>query len=277
MIIDAHHHLWRFDPAEYGWIGESDHALRRDFALPELHAELAAAGVAGTVAVQARQSLEETAWLLGLAGGSPRIRGVVGWVPLADPAIDEHLAALTADRRLVGVRHVVQGESDPRFLLRPAIARGLAALPGRGLAYDLLVREHQLPQAIACVDAHPDLRFIVDHAAKPDFRAGLEPWAGRMRELARRPSVWCKLSGLALEAGAGWTVDRLRPWIDVLLEAFGPSRLMFGSDWPVCLLATGYGRWLESVRTLIAGLTVDERAAILGRTAVTAYRLEDRP
>jgi L-fuconolactonase len=274
VIIDAHHHLWRFDPAQYDWIAPSDTALRHDFLLSELDAVLAAAGVDGSVVVQARQTLDETLWLLGLARRSPRIRGVVGWVPLTDPDLPDILATLTADRHLVAVRHVVQGESDPAFLLRPTISRGIASLAGAGLAYDLLVREHQLAQAAACVDAHPDVRFVLDHAAKPG-PGDLGSWSAGIRDLARRPNVWCKISGLALEAGPGWSVAGLRRAVDVLFAAFGAQRLLYGSDWPVCLLATGYGRWLEAVRELIAACTAAEQAAILGGNAVTAYRLED--
>jgi L-fuconolactonase len=289
MRIDAHHHLWRFSPEEYGWIGPGDLSIRRDFLLPELHAELAAAGIEGSVVVQARQSLTETRWLLELASASPRLRGVVGWAPLADPGLPgilDTLEGLPGAGRLVGFRHVVQEETDPGFLLRPAFSRGLAELAARGLAYDLLVKPHQLGQALACVDAHPGLGFIVDHAAKPRFArpAGrpaeaplLDPgtWAEGMRVLAERPNVACKFSGLALEAGHGWTVDSLRPCLDTLLDCFGPSRLMFGSDWPVCLLATGYRPWLAAVETLIAGLSDSERAAILGGTAERAYRLKE--
>ncbi len=275
MIIDAHHHLWRFDPVEFAWIGADDHALRRDFTLPDLQSELSASGIDGSVAVQARQNLTETMWLLAMARRSPLIRGVVGWVPLADPAVGEILSMLAEDPRLVGVRHVVQGEADPEFLLRPGIARGIACLAEHDLVYDLLVRDHQLPQAIACVDAHPSVRFTLDHAGKPSFRSGLEPWASRIHELARRPNVFCKLSGLATEAGPDWSIHQLRPWVEVLINAFGPRRLLFGSDWPVCLLATSYTRWLDAVRAQIVGLTTDERAAVLGGTARSIYLLKD--
>jgi L-fuconolactonase len=274
VIIDAHHHLWRFDPPQYDWIAPGDQVLRRDFILPELDAACAEAGVDGTVAVQARQSLDETLWLLGLARRSRRIRGVVGWVPLADPALADLLAGLAAGpRTLVGVRHVVQGEADPAFLLRPDIARGIGRLAGAGLVYDLLVREHQLGQAIACVDAHPDVTFVLDHAAKPG-PGDLSAWSAGIRDLARRANVHCKLSGLALEAGLDWSVAGLRCAVGVLLEAFGPGRLLYGSDWPVCLLATGYCRWLAAVEELIASCTAAERAAILGGNATTVYRLE---
>ncbi len=277
MIIDAHHHLWRYSSEEYPWIGEGDLALRRDFGLPELHAELDAAGVSGTIAVQARQSLEETRWLLELAADSGRIFGVVGWAPIAEPGIGDLLDSL-GEPRLVALRHVVQDEADPEFLLRPDFARGLAALPSRCIAYDLLIKPAQLPMAIACIDAHPMLRFVLDHAAKPDFSGGapaFESWARDMRALAKRPNAYCKLSGLALESGPLWSVEMLQPVFNLLLESFGPSRLLFGSDWPVCLLATSYLQWLEAFRVLIETLSETEKASVLGQSAIKAYRLED--
>ncbi len=268
MIVDAHHHLWRYDPAIYGWI--DDDALRRDFLLPEL--ESAMIGVDGCIAVQARQSVHETAWLLGLARTCQRIRGVVGWAPLDDPQLPAVLDGLHGP--LVGLRHVVQEERDPAFMLRPAFAAGLRETARRGLAYDLLVRHHQLAQAIATVDAHPHLRFVLDHLGKPDFTAALTPWAADIRELARRPHVCCKLSGVATEIGPQWSAAQVRPWLDTVLQAFGPQRLMFGSDWPVCLPTTSHARWLETVRALVAPLTDAERDAVLGGTATTIYRLD---
>lgn len=274
MIIDAHHHLWRFDPQEYGWITEADSALRRDFLLPELDATLGEAGVGGCIAVQARQSVGETAWLLGLACRSQRIRGVVGWAPLGDPGLADLLDGFSGP--LVGLRHVVQEEADPHFMLRPAFAAGLREIARRGLCYDLLLRHHQLEQAIATVDAHPQLRFVLDHIAKPDFTIPPTTWADRIRELAKRPNVCCKLSGVASEIGPAWQETRIAPWLDVVIAAFGPGRLLFGSDWPVCLPATSYRRWLGAVRDAIAGFSVAERDAILGGNAATVYRLEHR-
>jgi L-fuconolactonase len=280
VIIDAHVHLWRFDPAEYSWIQPDERAIRRDFLIPELHAELDHAGVDGVIAVQARQTLAETNALFALAERSARIRGVVGWLPLADPAIGERLDEFRAAGPLVGVRHVVQGEPDADFLDRADIARGLAAVAARGLSYDLLVRDHQMPQAIRCVDRHPGLRCVLDHLGKPRCRPGrglaeaVARWSRDLRELARRPQVWCKLSGLPYEAGPQWSVDGLRPYLDTALEAFGPRRLLFGSDWPVCLVHATYRAWLEAIRTTIAGASADERASVLGGAACAAYRLD---
>ena len=279
MIIDAHHHLWRFDPVAFDWIGQQDIPLRRDFVRPELVEMSTASGLAGTIVVQARQSLEETTWLLELSHQTTLIRGVVGWVPLADPQLPTLLDALPRGR-LVGVRHVVQGEADPNFLLRPDIMRGLQEIGRRGLCYDLLVKAHQLPQAIRCVEqmstSQPQLRFILDHGGKPDIRAGsLTTWARDLTRLARHTQVACKLSGLITEADpATWTMEVLAPYMRIILDVFGPQRVLFGSDWPVCLLGVSHRQWLDTVRAIIAPYSVSEQAAILGGNAVTWYSLE---
>jgi L-fuconolactonase len=275
VIIDAHHHLWQFDPVAYDWIGPADLPLRRDFVLPELTAMATESGLAGTIAVQARQSLEETTWLLDLARQQPLIRGVVGWVPLIADDLPAILDALPTGP-LVGVRHVVQGEADPGFLQRPLIERGLREIARRGLTYDILIKAHQLPQAIACVERFPGLRFVLDHGGKPDIRkAGLATWQAGLRTLARYPNVACKLSGLVTEADpATWNAAQLTPYATIILEAFGPQRVLFGSDWPVCLLGTSHRHWLATVRDWIDHLSPTEQAAILGDNAVTWYRLE---
>ncbi len=271
MIIDSHHHLWRYDPAEYGWIAGPLVSLRRDFLLGELRVALAEGRVDGTVAVQARQTEAETRWLLQLAQQEPAIRGVVGWLPLAAPDIAERIAAHPA---LVGLRHVVQGE-PAGFLAQPAFNAGVAAVGRAGLVYDLLIHHHQLDEAIAFADRHPQVRMVLDHLAKPPIATGgMQPWAGRMQELAQRPNVWCKLSGLVTEADpAGWSETQLRPYVDLALAAFGPRRLLFGSDWPVCLAGCGYARWRSLVEGWIAPLTDAERRAILGGNAIAVYRL----
>lgn len=276
MILDSHHHLWRYTAAEYGWIDDAMAAIRRDFLPPDLEATLAAAGVDGAISVQARQTLAETRWLLDLAQSCARIRGVVGWVPLCEPRVAAVLEELSAYPALRGVRHVVQGEPDDAFMLRPDFNRGLATLRRFGLVYDILILERQLPAALACVDQHPDQPFVVDHIAKPRIREGvLEPWASRLRELARRPQVCCKLSGLVTEADyRHWTVDQLRPYLLTVLECLGPERVLFGSDWPVCLVACTYGRWLALVRDAIADLSPSEQAAILGGNAARIYGVD---
>ena len=274
MKLDSHQHFWRYNPEEYGWIDDAMAAIRRDFLPADLAPLLGAHGLEGTIAVQARQCLEETRWLLGLASGSPIIRGVVGWVPLADSRLGEILDGI-ADRRLLGVRHVVQGESDPRFLEGAAFNAGIRTITGRGLVYDLLVFADQLPAVMAFVDRHPQQRFVLDHIAKPRVEgAPPDSWRRQLAELARRQNVCCKFSGVVTEVpGWRWDLALLEPYFSVVLDAFGPRRLMFGSDWPVCLVGSTYARWFEAVRTLAADLSSAEQARILGETAAEAYRV----
>jgi L-fuconolactonase len=273
--IDAHQHFWCYSQAEYAWIDASMAALQRDMLPQDLASELAAASIDGVITVQARQTLEETKWLLQLAEQYEWIRGVVGWADIAGPNFREELEALRSNRRLLSLRHVVQAEQDPDFLLRDNFARGMRILEGAGLVYDLLILEHQLPKAIEFVRRHPNQVFVLDHVAKPRIAAGiLEPWRSNMRTLAGHPNVYCKLSGIVTEAAWDrWTIEDLRPYFDVVLEAFGPSRLMFGSDWPVCTVAASYGRWLSTLETLLRSLTQSEQASVFGGTAIEAYRL----
>ena len=274
MIIDSHHHFWQYSPAEYPWIGDTMKAIRRDFLPADLKAQIAEVGVDGVVSVQARQSVAETEWLLSLADEHDFVRGVVGWVPLMEPSVGEQVERFSAHPKLKGLRHVLQDE-QAEYMLVDEFNRGVSLLAPRDLVYDILIVEHQLPQAIELVDRQPNLRFVVDHIAKPRIRDNLlAPWAERLRDLARRENVWCKLSGMVTEADwTTWTEAQLKPYIDVVLEAFGPQRLMFGSDWPVCLVACGYERWFRIVQDTIASLSEDERAAILGGTAVNVYKL----
>jgi L-fuconolactonase len=275
--VDAHHHFWRYSPEEYGWIDERMSPLRRDFLPAELERGLKAAGMAGAVTVQARQSLKETEWLLTLAEGSPWLRGVVGWAPIASEQFPAELDPLRAHRKLKGLRHVIQDEPDDRFLNGADFNRGIAALQGTGLAYDILIFEKHLPATIEFVDQHPNQVFVLDHMAKPHIREhALEPWRKNILELSRRQHVYCKLSGMVTEADwTAWTEDDLRPYFEVVLSAFTPKRIMAGSDWPVCLLATTYRKWFESIDRMIAQLSASERERILGGTAIEAYRLED--
>lgn len=274
MKIDAHHHFWKYSKTEYGWIDDAMSAIRRDFLPADLEREIRSTGIDGVVSVQARQTVEETRWLLALASGAPFIRGVVGWVPLVDPKVGELLGELSGQPRLRGVRHVLQGEPSS-YLARPDFNEGIRRLAEFGLRYDLLVLEHQLPETLAFVDRHPNQPMILDHLAKPLIREGvLEPWARNLRELARRPQVTCKLSGMVTEADyRSWKPEQLRPYFDVALEAFGPRRLMFGTDWPVCLVATGYSRWHDTVARWIAPLSDSERDEIMGGTATRVYGL----
>jgi L-fuconolactonase len=272
--VDAHLHFWRYSAEEYGWIDERMRELRRDFLPEEAACELRASGVDAGVAVQARQSLEENAWLLELARQSPFIWGVVGWVDLQSPDVDAQLAAFPG---LVGVRHIAQGEPEG-FFARPELDRGIRQLTARSLSYDLLVRVEQLREATAFVDRHPQQRFILDHLAKPRIAsAELEPWRLELCELARRPNVWAKVSGLVTEASwASWTAADLRPYLDAAWHAFGPERLLFGSDYPVCRVAASYQSVSAIVSDFLAEASADERANVLGRNAVSVYRLTPR-
>ena len=273
--IDAHHHLWRYTPEEYGWIDDDMRALRRDFLPADLAAAMSAAGIDGTVAVQARQTMEETRWLLDLAEGSDAIRGVVGWAPIAGEDFPGVMEEFDGRAKLKGLRHVIQSERDENYILREDFNSGIRTMLGSGLVYDILIYERHLSQTIDFVDEHPRQAFVLDHVAKPLIAAGtLEPWAKRMRELGRRGNVWCKLSGMVTEADwKGWSAETLKPYLDAAVEAFGPARLMAGSDWPVCLVASGYAQWFEVLREYFAGFSEVERAWVFGGTAIEVYGL----
>jgi L-fuconolactonase len=274
MMIDAHHHLWKYSAAEYGWISPEMRVIKRDFLPENLEELMHYFGIEGTVAVQARQTLEETSWLLELAGKHPLIRGVVGWVPLTEGAgVKKHLERFAGNPRLRGVRHVIHDEADPRYILRKDFNEGVHALREFKLRYDILIFERHLPAAIEFVDRHPNQTFILDHVAKPRIKDKvMTPWDRNMRELAKRQNVYCKLSGMVTEADpARWTPEGLQPYIDVVLAAFGPRRLMYGSDWPVMLLAGDYARWFGTVQNAIGKLSKAEQERIMGGTAAEAY------
>jgi L-fuconolactonase len=274
--IDAHVHFWRYNPDAYGWIDGSMSAIARDFLPDDLAPQATRWGFDGVIAVQACQTPAETAWLLELASRHELIRGVVGWVDLGSPDVHDRLAEVASDERLVGVRHIVQDEPDERFLMRPDFLRGIEALAELDLAYDILVRPRHLPVALEFVSRFPEQRFVLDHLAKPDIRGGeMRAWARDLRALAERPNVMAKLSGLVTEADWGtWTDQQLRPCLDVALECFGPSRLMIGSDWPVCTLAGDYGRVMGVVTEFLADRPEAERDAVLGGNAARFWRLE---
>lgn len=275
MKIDAHQHFWTYSADEYGWISDDMRAIRHDFLPPMLEAIHAAVGFDGSVAVQARQTLAETRWLLELARRHAGIRGVVGWVPLAATDLAAHLDALAGFAALKGVRHVVQAEPDPDFLAADAFNAGLRQITARGLVYDLLIVAKQLPAAIAFVDRHPRQMFVLDHIAKPVLARDPDPiWRQHIAELARRPNVACKFSGVVTETpGWSWDLDLVRRHFEVVLEAFGPQRLMFGSDWPVCLVAAEYAAWLQCVEACAAPLSPDEKVQLFGGTATRVYKL----
>jgi L-fuconolactonase len=275
MRIDAHQHFWNYtaNAADYGWISDRSAVLRRDFEPPQLEPLLREIGFEGTIAVQARERREETDYLLALAGQYPLIKGVVGWLDLTDPDVEADLERYSPNVRLRGLRMVIHDRVDVNFADSPAHRRGVGLLKRHGLTYDLLVRPQHLPSALQLVDACPEQAFVIDHLAKPLIATGeMSPWRDYIRELARRPRVHCKLSGMVTEASeTTWTPADLRPYLDVVLEAFGPERLMIGSDWPVCTRVADYGRTMGVVIDWTKALAPAERDAILGGTCARFY------
>ncbi len=273
MRLDAHHHFWRYDKAQHVWMTDAMEALRRDYLPQDLAPLLHATGFDGTIAVQARQMVEETEWLLALADRHAFIRGVVGWVDLCSLDLGAQLERLGANPKLVGVRHVVHDEPDEDFMLRPEFRRGIARLGPAGLTYDLLLRPPHLKAAIRLVDEFKDQRFVLDHIGKPgvgDVSGSI--WKEDLHRLAERPNVLCKLSGLVTEAEwSAWLPDDFRPALDVVFEAFGADRLMIGSDWPVCTLAADYATTMGVVMDFVRDLTPAERDGILGGNCARFY------
>jgi L-fuconolactonase len=277
-VIDAHHHVWDLAVRDQPWIaGQEMAAIRRTFTVDDLRPAARAAGVGATVVVQTVTVAEETPELLALAAAGPLIAGVVGWTDLTSPAVSDELARLAGGPgggRLAGVRHQVQSEPDPDWLRRPDVIRGLRAVATAGLAYDLVILPHQLPAATYAAAAVPGLTLVLDHAGKPPIASGdLRPWTAAVRELAALPNTTCKLSGLVTEAPRGAQSQAFAVVAEVVLDAFGADRVMFGSDWPVCLLASDYAGVMALARSLTGGLSAAERAAVFGATAARAYRL----
>ncbi|MFE2429207.1 amidohydrolase family protein [Streptomyces sp. NPDC059373] len=278
-LVDAHHHLWDLAVRDQDWITGAELApLRRDFTVADLEAEARPAGVTATVLVQTVTVPEETPEFLALAHGSDLIAGVVGWTDLTAPGVADTLARLLelpGGDRLTGIRHQVQGEPDPEWLLRPDVLRGLAAVAEAGLVYDLVLQPHQLPAAYKAAVLLPELTFVLDHLGKPPIASGeLRPWADAVRPLATLRNTACKLSGMVTEATWGsWTAADLRPYADTVIEAFGPDRVMFGSDWPVSRLAASYAEVLDTARALTADLAPAERDEIFSGTATRVYGL----
>jgi L-fuconolactonase len=276
--VDAHHHFWDPTRNDYPWMTDEFGAIRRAFGPDDLAPKLAAASIDRTVLVQTRSSVEETREFLATAVETAFVAGVVGWADLTSAAVAEDIAVLRSSsggRYLVGIRHQVHDEPDAEWLGRADVRRGLRAVAAADLVYDLLVRSRELPAAIDVARAMPDLRFVLDHAAKPPIAAReLQPWGGLLEQLAALPNVTCKLSGLLTEADwAAWTIDDLQPYADHVLSVFGPSRVMFGSDWPVSLLAADYGRVVTTARELTVGLSATEAERVFGGTAIETYRL----
>ncbi len=274
--IDSHHHFWEYDPVEFGWLDESMANLRRDFLPSDLQAALQSGKVDGAITVQARQIIEETNWILNLADKTPEIRGVVGWVPLCEKEGEPYLEKYSQNQWLKGVRHVVQAEADDAFILRKDFNAGIKRLQQYNLAYDVLILAKHLENTVTFVDQHPDQIFVLDHIAKPSITADVfdSAWKSQMSELAKRPHISCKISGVVTEVqGTKWTPDLIRPYLEHSFEVFGADRVLFGSDWPVCECRTTYAEWIHTLETATSAFSTDERKAFWGGNAKRIYQL----
>jgi L-fuconolactonase len=275
MILDTHHHLWEFNDAEYGWMDGAMSILKRDYLPPDLEKQLEGSAVTGTIAVQARQTVEETRWLLELADQYAFLKGIVGWVDICSNQLTAQLNELSSNPWLVGVRHVVQDEPDDDFILRPAFIKGMEKLVQHNLTYDLLIYPRHLENTIELISLFPDQRFVLDHIAKPDIKAGvLKPWQEQMAALAEFPNVWCKVSGMVTEAHLQrWKYEDFLPYLDTVAETFGPDRIMLGSDWPVCRLAGEYHQVMEIPVRYFQDLDPEDKAKILRLNGAECYEL----
>lgn len=272
--IDAHQHYWSVARTDYGWLTPATGVLYRDYQPADLAPHLARHGITGTIIVQAAPTIAETEYLLAIAEGNPSVLGVVGWVDLLDPAAPETLRRLTAHPKFKGVRPMLQDLPEDDWIANPALDPAIRAMIDLGLSFDALVYPRHLPPLLAFARRHPGLQIVIDHLAKPFIAKGeREPWASDIWALAELVNVFCKISGMATEAGPDWTVDALAPYVDHVIRAFGSSRVMWGSDWPVLLLAGDYDGWVAATDSLLAGLSDDQRDAILYRTAEQFYRL----
>jgi len=276
MKIDSHQHFWSYNSNEYGWISNDMEILRKDYLPDQIKTELGSVGFDGSVAVQARQSLAETQWLLDLAEQNSFIKGVIGWVDLCSTDAEDQLSEISGNRKLVGIRHVIHDEPDDDFMLRETFMRGIAYLKEFGLTYDILVFPHHLPNTIRFVSQFPEQVFILDHIAKPSIRdKNISPWKEHIEELARSGNVCCKLSGMVTEADVKhWKQEELIPYLDIVFDAFGTDRLMIGSDWPVCRLAGSYKQVMQVVMDYIKPFPEQEKKKILGDNAIKAYDLK---
>jgi len=276
MRIDSHQHFWIFNSNEYGWISSDMEILRKDYLPDQLKTELTSTGFDGSVAVHARQSLAETQWLLNLADQHNFIKGVIGWVDLCSPDVEEQLIQFSGNPKLVGIRHVIHDEQDENFMLRKSFLRGIAYLKKFGLTYDILVFPQHLPNTIQLVSQFPDQVFILDHIAKPSIKdKKISPWKEHIEELARFRNVYCKLSGMVSEANVkNWKQEEFNPYLNVVFDAFGTDRLLIGSDWPVCTLAGPYKQIMEVVIDYIRTFPDQDKKKILGENAIRAYDLK---
>lgn len=276
MNIDSHQHFWKYDPLRHQWIDDDMSAIRKSFLPANLKKVYGEHHIDGCVAVQVDQTLEENDFMLALAKDHDFIKGVVGWVDLRSNKVEAVLEGYRNEKRLKGFRHIVQGEADPNFLLRPDFVRGISSLEPGGYTYDILVFPHQLGAVLELVKKFPRQKFVVDHIAKPYIKDGFfDGWAVLMKELAKHENVYCKLSGMITEADYGnWSPDQIHPYMYHILESFGTERIMFGSDWPVCLVAGNYGEVLKLVTDFIAPLSSYEQKAIMGQNAIQFYNLK---
>jgi L-fucono-1,5-lactonase len=276
MKIDSHQHFWKYHPARDAWITDAMPALKRDFLPGDLALDLEANGIAASVAVQADQSENETLFLLDLAGRSARIAGVVGWIDLASPQVDHRLRFFSQFEKLRGFRHIAQAEPDDRFLVQRDFLRGVSRLREFGFTYDILIYPRQLPAAIELVSLLPQQKFVIDHMAKPEIKANNSAsWSAQIASIARNPNVYCKLSGLVTEADwRRWAAADFKLYLDVVFEAFGPERLMFGSDWPVCLLAAGYRQVKQLIEDYVDRYAAKDKEKIFGANAIRFYGLK---
>jgi L-fuconolactonase len=276
MIIDSHHHLWKYTPEDYGWMDDSMEILKKDYFPGDLEPLLMKSHISGTVVVQARQSLEETEWLLDLAEKHTFIQGVVGWVDLRSPQLSEQLDKYASHPKLVGVRHVIQDEPDDNFMLRNDFMRGIAQLQKYSLSYDLLLFPKHLVRATELVQSFPEQRFVLNHLAKPPIKSGaIQAWKSDLEELAALPNVWCKLSGMVTEADhRSWKQEDFIPYMAVVLDSFGADRVMLGSDWPVCTLGGAYQEVMEISLKYISSLSLTNQKKIYSQNAIDGYQLQ---
>ncbi len=280
MKIDSHQHYWHFNEQDYGWMGENMSVIKRDFLPEDLLPELASIGFNGSVAVQARQTLEETNWLLQLADENPHIKGVVGWIDLRSEVAEKQLTEFAKHPKAVGVRHVIHDEEDVDFMLRTDFVRGVKLLEKFGLAYDILIFPKHLRNTVEFVQKFsPEQTFVLDHIAKPLIKEGIvSPWKEEIGELAKFPNVYCKVSGMVTEADwQNWTPENIQPYLDVIFDVFGVDRVMIGSDWPVCLVAGKYSKVMQVVMNYISKFSLSDQAKILGGNAVKAYKIPLTP
>ncbi|MBD0830817.1 amidohydrolase family protein [Aestuariibaculum sediminum] len=275
MIIDSHQHFWKYDPVNHAWIDDSMAVIRKDFMPSDLQALYQENGVDGCVAVQADQTLEETNFLLDLSIKNKFIKGVVGWVDLRASDLEKTLETYSNEAKLKGFRHIVQGESDHNFLLRSDFLKGIGFLEKYDYTYDILIFPHQLGAALEFVKRFPNQKFVIDHMAKPYIKDGFyDGWATLMREIAKHENVYCKMSGMTTEADfKAWTPNQMQPYMELVLNAFGTDRILYGSDWPVCLVAGNYSKTKKLITDFIAALTTNEQQKIMGANAIEFYKL----